>query len=238
MVVLGRAGQGWCRGELGQMLCLASCTCPPYTPRPHMYAPLLTPAPVWSPAADGPLEEVFTVLGTYDPSKPGKVKPAAAAGKDKGEGKGAKAGSSKEAAEPMEVDGQEGAGAAGGVAMRSLDIFAGCGGLSEGMHQAGVAETRWVLAAVVVLSTQGQQQCACGWQSHMWPCARHSLPLLPCHVVHVFSSTSACAVPDGPPSLPPPSSAGGPSSTSPPPRRPSSSTTLRPRCSATTATSS
>ena len=28
------------------------------------------------------------------------------------------------------------------VAMASMDIFAGCGGLSEGMHQAGVAETK------------------------------------------------------------------------------------------------
>ena len=27
--------------------------------------------------------------------------------------------------------------------MASMDIFAGCGGLSEGMHQAGVAETKW-----------------------------------------------------------------------------------------------
>ena len=28
------------------------------------------------------------------------------------------------------------------VAMASMDIFAGCGGLSEGMHQAGVAVTK------------------------------------------------------------------------------------------------
>eukprot|EP00983_Pelagomonas_calceolata_P102572 1158821-Pelagomonas_calceolata.AAC.5 len=45
-----------------------------------------------------------------------------------------------------------GAGGGGGiasapsaVAMRSLDIFAGCGGLSEGMHQAGVAQSRWAI---------------------------------------------------------------------------------------------
>ncbi len=128
------------------------------------------------------------MLGTYDSSKPGKVKPAAAAGKEKGEGKGAKAGSSKEAAEPMEVDGQEGAGAADGVAMRSLDIFAGCGGLSEGMHQAGVAETRWVVGVWRGVSGACRDSgCVHAAGSLMWLCASHTLPLLSWHVVHVFS---------------------------------------------------
>ncbi|KAF8055388.1 MET1B [Scenedesmus sp. PABB004] len=31
------------------------------------------------------------------------------------------------------------------LAMASMDIFAGCGGLSEGMHQAGVAVSRWAI---------------------------------------------------------------------------------------------
>ena len=29
--------------------------------------------------------------------------------------------------------------------LRSLDIFAGCGGLSQGLHDSGVAETRWAV---------------------------------------------------------------------------------------------
>ncbi|XP_066590215.1 DNA (cytosine-5)-methyltransferase 1-like isoform X2 [Prorops nasuta] len=29
--------------------------------------------------------------------------------------------------------------------MRTLDIFAGCGGLSEGLHQSGIAENRWAI---------------------------------------------------------------------------------------------
>lgn len=29
--------------------------------------------------------------------------------------------------------------------MRSLDVFAGCGGLSEGLNQAGIADTVWAI---------------------------------------------------------------------------------------------
>lgn len=41
----------------------------------------------------------------------------------------------------MDVDEEEEEESA--VAMASMDIFAGCGGLSEGMHQAGVAVSKW-----------------------------------------------------------------------------------------------
>ncbi len=29
--------------------------------------------------------------------------------------------------------------------LKCLDVFAGCGGLSLGLHQAGVAESRWAI---------------------------------------------------------------------------------------------
>lgn len=29
--------------------------------------------------------------------------------------------------------------------LSSLDLFAGCGGLSEGLHQVGLAETKWAV---------------------------------------------------------------------------------------------
>lgn len=32
-----------------------------------------------------------------------------------------------------------------GIALATLDIFAGCGGLSEGLAQAGAAESRWAI---------------------------------------------------------------------------------------------
>lgn len=31
--------------------------------------------------------------------------------------------------------------------LRCLDVFAGCGGLSEGLHQSGVAETKWAVSS-------------------------------------------------------------------------------------------
>lgn len=32
--------------------------------------------------------------------------------------------------------------------LRCLDVFAGCGGLSAGLHQCGVAESRWAIEKV------------------------------------------------------------------------------------------
>lgn len=32
-----------------------------------------------------------------------------------------------------------------GISLKTLDIFAGCGGLSEGLAQAGAAESRWAI---------------------------------------------------------------------------------------------
>jgi hypothetical protein len=73
------------------------------------------------------------IRGSYDPSKPGKAK----------EGKGSGSKEEQEAQQPAAVAEAAELAEAEGLALRSLDIFAGCGGLSEGMHQAGVAETRW-----------------------------------------------------------------------------------------------
>ena len=52
----------------------------------------------------------------------------------------------------VQVDGEAAAAASGqqqqeldpALAMASLDIFAGCGGLSEGMHQVGWCWAAWV----------------------------------------------------------------------------------------------
>ena len=71
----------------------------------------------------------FRVVGTLDPKKP-----AAPLGPVPSE-YGAPAGPNELAEAPLVED----------VAMASLDIFAGCGGLSEGMHQAGVAKTKWAI---------------------------------------------------------------------------------------------
>ncbi|XP_041979201.1 DNA (cytosine-5)-methyltransferase PliMCI-like [Aricia agestis] len=57
--------------------------------------------------------------------------------KDKGKGKG----KSSKPAEPSAVEPPD----APVRPLRTLDVFAGCGGLSEGLHRAGVAECRWAI---------------------------------------------------------------------------------------------
>ncbi|XP_045146253.1 DNA (cytosine-5)-methyltransferase 1 isoform X3 [Echinops telfairi] len=58
-------------------------------------------------------------------------------GKGKGKGKGRTRSQASEAAEPeVEVKVQK---------LRTLDVFSGCGGLSEGFHQAGMSETLWAI---------------------------------------------------------------------------------------------
>jgi DNA (cytosine-5)-methyltransferase 1 len=32
--------------------------------------------------------------------------------------------------------------------LRCMDVFAGCGGLSKGLHQAGIAETKWAVRKI------------------------------------------------------------------------------------------
>jgi hypothetical protein len=81
----------------------------------------------------------FEVKGTFNPTTKKLTAPPAdftAAAAAAGDG-----------ATAMEVDGQAAAAAGGqqqqqqldaSLAMSSMDIFAGCGGLSEGMHQVGM----------------------------------------------------------------------------------------------------
>lgn len=65
-------------------------------------------------------------LADFAPGRPTKA--------DKGKGKAV-----KEETEEKKFDGDD------GTALATMDIFAGCGGLSEGMHQAGAAYTKWAI---------------------------------------------------------------------------------------------
>uniref|UniRef100_A0A8C3GW16 DNA (cytosine-5)-methyltransferase n=1 Tax=Corvus moneduloides TaxID=1196302 RepID=A0A8C3GW16_CORMO len=57
-------------------------------------------------------------------------------GKGKGKGKGRAVSSEQSEPEPAELKVPK---------LRTLDVFSGCGGLSEGFHQAGVSETLWAI---------------------------------------------------------------------------------------------
>ena len=105
----------------------------------------LTKAP-----ADLAAVEELDVLGAA------AARPASAAGAkgpsqkkrkvDKGKGQVAVVGSAPPAGgEAATGDDGEVLGAPCSTVLRMMDIFAGCGGLSEGMHQAKVAETRWAI---------------------------------------------------------------------------------------------
>uniref|UniRef100_A0AAY4B461 DNA (cytosine-5)-methyltransferase n=1 Tax=Denticeps clupeoides TaxID=299321 RepID=A0AAY4B461_9TELE len=59
-------------------------------------------------------------------------------GKGKGKGKGKSAGSSQDSADQENKEAKV-------PKLRTLDVFSGCGGLSEGFHQAGISETLWAI---------------------------------------------------------------------------------------------
>jgi len=77
----------------------------------------------------------FCVVGSYDGKAVGPAPASLALNEKKTQTKEAAAAAAAAEEEHEESD----------VAMASLDIFAGCGGLSEGMHQAGVAKTKWAV---------------------------------------------------------------------------------------------
>jgi len=81
-------------------------------------------------------QNVFVCTGSYNPTKPGVVGEAPKTLK-------LKAGKGKAAAADKTDEGPEDQDEPRGLEMKCMDIFAGCGGLSEGMHQAGVAVSRW-----------------------------------------------------------------------------------------------
>uniref|UniRef100_A0A383WCP9 Cytosine-specific methyltransferase n=1 Tax=Tetradesmus obliquus TaxID=3088 RepID=A0A383WCP9_TETOB len=89
---------------------------------------------VKAPGADTPAGcedlDCFEVVGTFNPA----TKEVSAAPEE-----------FSAASADMQVDGAAAAETDNSLAMATMDIFAGCGGLSEGMHQAGVADTKWAI---------------------------------------------------------------------------------------------
>ncbi|GLI71179.1 hypothetical protein VaNZ11_016282 [Volvox africanus] len=124
---------------------------------------------------DANVLDTFQVTGSYDPRQPAKTHPppaslpappspppasteAAAGSKEGGKkkssqvptkGRGATVASGSAAvaatAAATAAAGKDGNENDADLQLDTLDIFAGCGGLSEGMHQAGVARTRWAI---------------------------------------------------------------------------------------------
>ena len=97
------------------------------------------PVTVGSVAHDG-AEDIFFCVGTFD-KKTKKVTGAEEVDKELAEtavAKDAKAEAATAAAsgEHLKPD---------SISLATMDIFAGCGGLSEGMHQARAAETKWAI---------------------------------------------------------------------------------------------
>lgn len=35
--------------------------------------------------------------------------------------------------------------------LRAMDVFAGCGGLSEGLHQSGICDTKWAVSIIYLI---------------------------------------------------------------------------------------
>ncbi|GFN82630.1 DNA (cytosine-5)-methyltransferase [Plakobranchus ocellatus] len=66
-------------------------------------------------------------------------------GKSKGKGKGKGKGKSNVKEESSGNNGSLSEEKIDIHRLRTLDVFAGCGGLSEGFHQAGIAESRWAI---------------------------------------------------------------------------------------------
>eukprot|EP00887_Chlorella_sp_A99_P005231 scaffold1.g5231.t1 len=105
-----------------------------------------------SPAPDPPCTPditTFEVVGSFDHKK-GKIGAAPevpipadladfAPGRPTKADKAGKGKAVKEETEEKKFDGDD------GTALATMDIFAGCGGLSEGMHQAGAAYTKWAI---------------------------------------------------------------------------------------------
>ncbi|MEW5318123.1 MAG: hypothetical protein WDW38_009370 [Sanguina aurantia] len=112
--------------------------------------------------------DTFRCTGSFNPAKPEALGPPPAslshtdipAAAEKGKGKAATADKGKGKASSAAAAAAAGSSKGGNlkedeeedeeaepcaVSLATMDIFAGCGGLSEGMHQTGVVDTRWAV---------------------------------------------------------------------------------------------